>query len=174
MDLLKQLTAALLALLPACYEPQWQDCAVRCSSSDDCAPGQSCGAQGYCAAAGLTCAPATGDGAPMDAPTPPGDGRKDDKPKVQLRVKLSEGGRILVDGVGACDNDHSRNGDCQFSVTYGQPQAVRAIPHGGYRFTRWMSPTCATAGAICVVVPLDSLTEVRVRFDRDEPAVPTE
>jgi hypothetical protein len=167
MGVLKHIPAALLALLSACYEPQWQDCAVRCSSSDDCAPGQTCGAQGYCAAPDHTCMPATADATPPDARQP--DGRKpDDKPKVQLRVRLTEGGQVDVDGAGTCDNAPPRNGDCEFAVTHGLPQAVRAIPAAGYVFDRWTSPTCAMAEALCFVVPLDQQTEVRVRFERAE------
>lgn len=158
MDLLKPLAAALLWLVPACYEPQWQDCAVRCASSEDCAPGQACGAQGYCTSPDRTCTPASADAGPADSRKP------DDKPKGQLRVRLSEGGTISVEGAGTCGFEPPQHGDCQFLVTLGVQQEVRAVPSIGYVFDRWTSPACATAGASCVLVPLDPTTEVRARF----------
>ncbi|HWO25531.1 MAG TPA: hypothetical protein VNO30_42620 [Kofleriaceae bacterium] len=159
---------APLALLPACYEPQWRDCAVRCSSGEDCAPGQTCGAAGYCAAPDLTCTPATADAPPADAPAPPRDARKpDDKPKVQLRVRVNDGGRVFVDGSGTCDTDSSQNGDCQFAVTAGTPQSLHAIPHSDYHFDRWTSSACGMAGAVCTLVPVEPQTEVRARFAHD-------
>jgi len=33
-----------------CYSPELRDCAVSCASPDDCAPGQVCGSDAYCAA----------------------------------------------------------------------------------------------------------------------------
>lgn len=161
MDLLKHLAAALLLLVPACYEPQWQDCAVRCSSSEDCAPGQACGAQGYCASPDRACTPAIADARPPDSRKP------DDKPKGQLRVQTSAGGRISIGGAGTCDTAPPHNGDCLLSVTLGEQQEVRAIPDSGYLFKRWTSPTCGVAGEICFFVPLGPLTEVRALFQHD-------
>jgi Divergent InlB B-repeat domain len=174
MDVLKRtaatssatLFAALAALLSACYEPRWQDCAVRCSTNADCAPGQTCGTAGYCAAPDLTCTQAA-DAPPADAPGPPRDGRKpDDKPKVQLRVRVNDGGSVSVDGAGICDTS-TNNGDCQFSVTADAPQPVRAIPNGGFHFDRWTSSACGMSGAVCTLVPTEPQTEVRAKFDRD-------
>jgi hypothetical protein len=42
--------AALIVALAACYSPTLRDCTLQCASAHDCAGGQVCGNDGYCAA----------------------------------------------------------------------------------------------------------------------------
>ncbi len=159
------LLGAATRLAPAaCYEPQLASCAVRCSSNADCAPGQTCGAQGYCAVPELACPPGS-DAAPADGP-PADTQRPDAAPKLQLRVRIPDGGRVTVDGVGLCDSDGWPDGDCRFAVTAGVALTARAIPHAGYTFDQWTSTVCAMAGQTCVFTPTAPATEIRVRFER--------
>jgi len=162
MDVLRLLAAALLAPV-ACYEPHLASCTVRCSSADDCAPGQQCSAQGLCAAPGRAC-PGP-DGTPIDAP--PLDARMDApidaRPKVQLHVRVNDGGAVEVVGVETCDATGPDQGDCRFDVAPDMELELRAVPHSGFRFDRWTSEACSTAGMTCLLTPLAPI-EVRARF----------
>lgn len=171
MGVLRLLAAAALLAPAACYEPRLVDCVVRCSSNADCAPGQTCGAQGYCAAPELACTASGSDAGTADGPGGPR--RPDAGPRVQLRTRVAEGGTINVDDIGICDADGESNGDCLFSVAPAVPLTLRAVPHGGYKFDRWMSAWCAMAAAICVFTPTEPLTEVRVKFAREGEALLT-
>jgi hypothetical protein len=177
MGVLRRLAAVLLAPV-ACYQPRLPDCTVRCASSDDCAPGQTCDAQGYCAAPGLACPAGEPDapppGPPIDAP-PPIDARPpidalpiDAAPNVQLRVRISGSGAVDVEGAGRCDAAGPDHGDCRYSVTPGTPLELLAIPYSGSVFEEWTSAACATAGATCVFTPIAPMTEVRARFMHDD------
>ncbi len=164
MGILRSLAAVALLAPTACYEPELASCAVRCTSSADCAPGQTCGAGGLCAAPDLACA-AGADAAIADAPADAQ--RPDAGPRVQLRVRVSDSGRVHVDGVGLCDSEGSPDGDCRFAVAPGVPLTLRAVPHAGYRFDQWTSAACAMAGSTCMLTPVAPMTEARVRFMRD-------
>lgn len=157
MGILRLLPAAALLAQAACYEPRLADCVVPCSSSDECAPGQACGAHGYCAAPELACAAAGGpDGGP---------GGPDGPRQVQLRVKVSGHGRVIVDGAGQCGAE-PKDG-CMFSVTASAPRTLRAIADDDHMFDQWASFACGSAGALCVLVPAQPLTEVHARFERE-------
>jgi hypothetical protein len=159
MGVLRPLAAAALLAPAACYEPQLADCAVACSSSSDCAPGQTCGAAGYCAAPDLACAPRGG----VDAPRPV-DARPADAPsmKVLLHVRADRGGAVIVQGTETCD------ADCWFSVPGGAPVLLHAVPRAGHRFDRWTTPACGTQDESCILTPIEPSTEVRARFERDD------
>lgn len=161
------LGAAPLALA-SCYEPRLADCTVRCSSSDDCGPGQTCGAQGYCTAPDRACASSTADAPPIDgAPPPPPDaGHKPDGggKNVLLRVQVGDGGKVRIEGAGVCDADGSQHGDCSYVVPQTVPLVLRATPRGGYAFDQWTSAACGLSGSLCVLTPLDELTVVSVKF----------
>ncbi|MBA3452639.1 MAG: hypothetical protein H0T42_06010 [Deltaproteobacteria bacterium] len=73
------LALALLSTATAgCYRPQLDECAVRCGGAEDCAPGQVCGSDGWCAASANAgqCAraggsvPVTDASATLDVATP--------------------------------------------------------------------------------------------------------
>jgi hypothetical protein len=159
------LGAAPLALA-SCYEPRLADCTVRCSSSDDCGPGQTCGDQGYCAAAGRACS-TSADAPTPDAATPPdGGGHKPDGggKNVVLRVQVGEGGKVRVDSAGTCDGDGAEHGDCSYVVPESASLELRATPRGGYVFDQWTSTACAMSGSACFLTPVDDLTVVSVKF----------
>ena len=155
--------------LGACYDPRLSDCTVRCSSSDDCGPGQTCGPQGYCAATAGACGAGSSD-APADAAEAP-DGRKNDDARpmrlAQLRVRVTMGGKIRVDALGSCDGDGPQAGDCSFSVPEAEPLTLKANPRGGYSFESWTSIACAGTAETCVLTPIDPLTEIAARFVPD-------
>lgn len=64
---LRLVAAICLATAGGCFGPTYEDCAVACTSNDDCAPGQTCGAAGMCTASDdpMAC---TGGSATPDAP----------------------------------------------------------------------------------------------------------
>jgi hypothetical protein len=44
--------AGWLAAAGGCFSPRYEECRVACTSDEDCAPGQACGAAGVCTAGG--------------------------------------------------------------------------------------------------------------------------
>ena len=82
--------AALFTLLVACYEPEAVNCTIECGGPDECADGQTCGSDGFCA-----------------SPDVAGTCRADhtDEPKtVMLMITIEGHGKINVEGVGICDS----------------------------------------------------------------------
>ena len=49
-----RLLVSAIALVPACYAPDLEDCAVSCTSAAECAGDQAC-ADGWCSASGVSC-----------------------------------------------------------------------------------------------------------------------
>ena len=171
--------------MAACYSPSLPDCAVACASSADCGPGQTCGADGLCAAPDLSCTPLGGTPGPgeprPDGPPPPdapGDAPPADPTKVILRVRVDRGGKVLVQGQSACAAQGAMPGDCHYTVPPSAPLQLQAVPLLGYSFDRWTSNECDHQGALCQLTPALSYTEVRARFkqggddDDDDAAAP--
>jgi hypothetical protein len=169
-----RLTPLSAAALAACYEPRLPDCAVACSSSSECAPGQLCSA-GYCSAPDQSCSlpgalpdgppPTPSDAPPRDAGPP-----QDSVVKVLLRVRADDGGEVVVQDIGTCDGDAAQQGgaECWYAVPVGLPLLLRAVPHNGYEFDRWSTPVCGAQDATCMFTPTAAVTEVRARFEQDD------
>lgn len=143
-----------LALATAgCYSPDLADCVVACAGDGDCAPGQTCGSEGLCAAPALSgrCdALATPD---AGATMPP-----DAAPMlIDLRVRIDDLGRVIVSGVGICEAAPPSNGDCTYRVRAGAELTVRADPYLGRSFDKWQPPTCKDAGPTCLFTPMGGM-----------------
>lgn len=142
--------AALALLAPAaCYAPRLPDCTAPCSSDLDCPPDQSCGAEGYCVAPDLICAPADRPDAPP-------------LPSVRLRVVV-EDGAVEVQGIGECDGFGSLERTCMFDVPQQVLLMLIATAHPRYKFDKW-SGVCDGQGPTCSVILAAPLTEARTRF----------
>src|SRR4051812_37357316 len=87
------------ALAAGCYDPQEVDCTVSCAAANECAQGQVCGTDGFCAAPGIAGHCGGPDGGTQ---------------RVSLRVAIDGPGKISIDGVGSCD-DMAPNHACVFS-----------------------------------------------------------
>ena len=163
--------AALALLLAGCYSPSLRDCTLSCAASNECATGQSCTANGWCAAAGAACAPSGGvidaplasDGSigAVDAPTtttdaaPPADAALVTYP---LQVQVIGGGKVIVDGIGTCDGNGNGGGQqgllptatpCTYQVLAGTQVTAHATDVS-QSFDKWTDPICKQQGALCM------------------------
>jgi len=117
---------AVLALA-SCYDPELRDCVVTCAGSDDCADGQVCGADRFCAAPDVSCTAAQ---------------------QVALHVTVMGQGKVNVDNVGTCTSD------CTWMVTKGTAVEMHAVPtSGGHPFVRWTMPPWCMTNTDCSVTP---------------------
>lgn len=146
----------LLGLLaPACYAPELPDCTTPCSSDLDCAPDQTCGAESYCTAPDVVCAPLERPDAPA---TPP--------PPVELRVTVKDGQvevKLAGQSLAVCDGVESQERTCSLAVRRQVPLSLIATPHAGARFDRWLNG-CKGQGATCRLALVAPRTDVRARF----------
>ncbi|MEJ7599814.1 MAG: hypothetical protein WKG01_18050 [Kofleriaceae bacterium] len=157
--------AVLVLLLPACYAPDLRDCTVTCVAATDCASGQVCGPDSYCASpqvAGNCTTPDANepdgslrDGGPRDA-APRDAAMVDSRPPVDaiegradMHIIANGDGRITASGIGACDKLGPTEGDCTFSVTIPRSVTLTATPHVGSKFDKWEMGPCAPASVMC-------------------------
>ena len=171
MGLLAKCAAPSIALLASCYEPQLVDCTIRCSGASDCATGQVCGADHFCAApdvadhcaavtaltdAGIVDGAGTKPDARPDAPPPP-----DAPTHGQLRVQIEGGkGRVTVDGVGTCTDD------CTYSVPLQVPLTAHAVAQDDWHFERWTNGPCIGQLENCAFTPT-LVVGVTAKFKKD-------
>lgn len=172
MGLLAKLAAPSVALFAGCYEPQLTDCTIRCSGESDCATGQVCGTDHFCAAPEIAdhCTSVTGptdagivvDGASIkpdarpDAPPPP-----DAPTHGQLRVQIEGGkGIVTVQGIGTC------NDDCTYSVPLQMPLTAQAVAQEDWRFEKWTAGPCVGQSANCAFTPT-LVVGVTAKFKKD-------
>lgn len=135
--------AACVGCLAGCYDPATTDCTITCSGSDECASGQTCGSDGYCAApdvAGECVAP------------------------VALEIVIDGDGTVMLDGIGACDSRSATDNKCTYMVTPNQPRLLSAMPNGDDDFKQWTS-ACGGETATCEITPVTDVTRVGAKFD---------
>ena len=172
MGLLGKCAAPSFALIAGCYEPQLTDGTIRCSAESDCATGQVCGTDHFCAAPDVAdhCSSVTGptdagvvdDGASSkpdarpDAPPPP-----DAPTHGQLRVQIEGTGGVTVEGVGTCVDD------CTYSVPLQMPLTAHAIAADDeWHFVNWTTGPCIGQSANCVFTPT-LVVGVTAKFKKD-------
>lgn len=162
--LARTLLLALAASTMACYSPELRDCTLACSSTSDCADGQVCGSDRFCAspeAAGSCLAPARRDAGinsteddasnprpPMvDAgmPVPPVDAAPPPDAPTQglLTITISGHGHVYVQGHGTCDYDSAVS--CQFTVDLDESVVLGAFSddEDDWRFEKWTAGPCS-------------------------------
>jgi hypothetical protein len=142
--------ALLCALCTGCYEPEAVDCTVECSAADECADGQVCGADHFCAAPEIAGAC--------------GMTNSDEPQMVSLVVAIDGDGKVTVEGFGNCDSDSPSQGTCTFSVPAGVMRRLKAVEDDDREFVSWTS-TCAGSSSSCTVTPVMSLTHVGAKFE---------
>ncbi|MGE5185763.1 MAG: hypothetical protein ACM31C_27060 [Acidobacteriota bacterium] len=168
MGLLNRVVLAA-SLSASCYSPDTRDCSVSCSHPLDCANGQVCGSDHFCASpemagrcgslpplddAGLPDAPGR-DAPPRDAPA---DARPPDAPTgVALQIQVMGAGTVALDAVGSCDKD------CTLYAPFAMQATLRAEPKPKQAFDRWTQGPCVGQGATCTFVPLAPVT-IAARF----------
>ena len=166
MGLLAKCAAPSLALLASCYEPQLVDCTIRCSGASDCATGQVCGADHFCAAPEIAdhCASVTAisdAGVIVDGASPMPDARPDAPTHGQLHVTIDGGkGRVTVDGVGTCTDD------CMYSVPLQVPLTAHAAGEDDWHFEKWTNGPCVGQLENCAFTPT-LVVGVTAKFKKD-------
>jgi hypothetical protein len=162
------LRTLLFAHLAACYSPDLRDCAVTCNQAADCAPGQVCGSDGFCAAEDVAgrCASIA---APNDAGALHFDARPDAPDAwltVRVWVRIEGRGVVSIPTVGTCDGSNGQT-ECMFDVAHSVPLALHATPKNNWRFDAW-SDACASAmTSTCALTPAADAS-VRARFEMDD------
>jgi hypothetical protein len=133
--------------LPACYDPETTDCTVTCGAPDECASGQICDPDGYCA-------------------VPEVAGQCVDKTveKVALEIHIDGDGTVSLDGVGDCDSRTAKDRTCSFAIAPNQSRRLRALPNGEKDFKEWSS-ACSGDSATCELTPVMELTRVGAKFE---------
>jgi len=174
MAVLSRTLAAGLLAATGCYDPQLRDCSVSCTSAADCAPTQTCGSDGKCAApehagncgalevidAGTT--DGSSDGRVIDGPNVPVDAAT---MQVVLQIEIKDQGAVNVQGIGTCAYTAPMH-ICQFGVPQGAPRLLTASPATDFRFEKWEDPTCLGQDETCTFIPTALFTEVKAKFKR--------
>jgi hypothetical protein len=172
----------------ACYEPDLRDCTVACTSAHDCAAGQICGADHFCAEPGVsgTC-PASSTSLPGDAGMPPGGDHSDggmimpadagvdappDAPtQATLSISIDGKGLVTVQGIGSCTSADPDKGHCTFMVPPDSVTTVNAQADTNFRFDRWTSTTCGGdpfPSCTFVSAAAGAQTVVSVKFRKED------
>lgn len=168
-----------------CYEPELRDCTLACSTETDCAAGQVCGADKFCATPELAgrCfeRPARPDGG-IDVDDPDGGTTQTDAGMqtmvdagtatpppdappsyVVVRVKVDGRGEIELQNHGTCDSD------CVFHVPRAALVTARAFPDGGWRFEEWKTSTCPFSSvSTCTFSAIGDTTDVQGKFRKGD------
>jgi hypothetical protein len=133
--------------LAACYTPDKLDCTVTCNAARECAQGQVCGADGFCAAPDVAGHCSATDAMPAQ--------------HVTLVVAISGPGTVTVDGIGTCNDDHG----CMFDVPAGTQRSLVAKPEKQDKAFAGWSDACDGQPATCALVPTAPMTRVGARFE---------
>ncbi|MDB4952816.1 MAG: hypothetical protein JWO36_385 [Myxococcales bacterium] len=169
------------AAMIGCYSPDLRDCTVACSTASDCASGQMCGTDQFCAApsvaghcaklarsdAGTVDGLVLHDGAmphvdarPPDAPAP---ADAAPAPTIQLHIVITGKGRVVVNGSASCDSSGPQHGNCLLAAPISVPAMLQASGHQQDSFDGWTTQACAGQGATCTFTPTTD-TLVGVHF----------
>ena len=142
--------AVLSVVLAGCYDPDALDCTVSCSAANECADGQVCGSDGFCAsvsAAGHCGGPDGGTASSL----------------VSLHVTIDGPGKVSIDGIGVCDSDTAEHGGCTWSVPRAMTLSLKADPKHDHEFDAW-TEGCSGDKATCALTPVTALTQVGAKF----------
>jgi len=143
----------VLAILSGCYAPDLRDCTVTCGGATECASGQVCGADGFCAAPGVagTCG-AGGVDASVDAGQ-----------TVMVRVMVMGNGQVDIPGAGTCGMTGPP--DCVMQVPKNAHVVATAVTHDTNKpFDKWNSITCAGQDESCEFTAVLSVTTIVAKF----------
>jgi hypothetical protein len=176
MGLLKLGVALSIAFTGGCYEPELRDCTITCNAESDCAAGQLCGSDHFCASPEIA-------GRCSSLPSDAGSGGRDagvDGPKIvdaapppdapthaALTVAIDGQGRIVMLGVGTCEKSGPQNGMCVYSVKIGSLVTAQAQAYEDWRFDKWMTPVCMGASISTCTFTVNAATPLAVKFKKD-------
>jgi hypothetical protein len=143
---------SIVVALAACYSPDLRDCTVTCESTADCAAGQICGEDGFCAVRDVAggCVIAERDAGVIDPDTAtPNDTTtpNDTNDLGLLQLTITGHGTVHVFGVGSCD---WKVDPCTYELPLDDVVTLLAIPAEDYALERWSS-ACAGSIATCTL-----------------------
>lgn len=182
----RTLVLAGLAASSSCYEPELRDCTLACSTGDDCADGQVCGTDRFCAAPALAgrcfMRPVRDGGVPVDGDDdvsgvdsavpsdagPPIDAAPDAASTGTLTVMISGKGFVAVGEHGTCDSDPPQSGNCLFVVPLSTPITAFAFADDDWRFEEWTSSTCPDEDERSCTFQPATATILSVRFRKGD------
>ncbi len=161
---------ALVMAGSACYAPELRDCTIACKTPEDCADGQVCGADQFCASpevagrcsqggarrdAAIGAANEDAGMTAIDAAVPP-DAPPDAPTEGVLTISIGGHGRVIVENVGTCEYQAS---PCQVVVPLDHDVILAALPSNGWELDEWNagpctgdeSPTCVFQPSLAMV-----------------------
>ena len=143
------LAIVLVATVGACYEPELRDCTVSCSGPGECARGQVCGDDGWCAVPEV--AGQCGEPAPVGS---------------SLRVTITGQGRVKIPSLDqVCQAMTPAGTECTYAITPAMPLSMKAEnAGGGYEFQGWATANCDGQGATCELAAAAGDNLVGARF----------
>lgn len=147
---MRALLVTLLATA-ACYEPQARDCTVTCNNANECAGGQVCGGDGFCAAPSVAGHCSVIDAPPAEMP-------------IALSVVIMGPGKISVEDIGVCSSDTAPHGTCTFSVPARMARQLRAIQLKEDKSFQGWTMGCSGSQDTCELTPVMAVT-VGARFE---------
>jgi hypothetical protein len=181
VDVVTRGALVVAVALAGCYEPQVRDCTIACSFATDCADGQTCGGDGWCAAPDVAGScderrenpdampppdaepPIEIDASVPDAPGP------DAMPDVvvKLRVVVEGRGKVLISPLDEeCIGVNNGSVECPFNLGFGSVQhLVPVTTGGGSTWVGWTTGNCSASPNECVVTLTDAETLVVAKFD---------
>lgn len=181
MAVLARVAALAAVVLAGCYDPALRDCTVTCHAAGDCASGQVCGTDGFCAAASVAGTCRTRPDARETVDTRPGDpdaavdakvdarvdARVDaappDAPGAQLHILITNKGKV-VDSTSTI-TCLSPPGDCLFGAEPGTMITLTAVASNPqHAFDQWTDANCMGQPATCTVTIVAPVTTVNAKF----------
>jgi hypothetical protein len=82
-----------------------------------------------------------------------------------LSISIEGKGRVIVHGIGSCDEAEPQDGSCMFVVPLEVPVTVEADAYNHWRFSRWTTPACARVQeSTCTFTPTSAATSLGVKF----------
>lgn len=153
-----------VVVLASCYSPQLEECAVTCTTAEDCSPDQRCGADGWCVGEDRVgrcdVAPAA-DGGPL--PGAPG----------ELHIVITGQGEIELEALGEkCTSRAATGATCSYPIGPGVWVTLREKDGGGWRFAGWDWLGCTFGrpkSCLIKTASTGAATTVTARFDIDLP-----
>jgi len=184
---------ALVPLGSSCYQPETRDCTVACSETSDCADGQGCTRDRFCAAPTIaTCAPsAVSDGGTLPAadgrtlPSPPSDASRPPPPLPDARattppppdatVRPDAGPpnaqlTVIISGNGSVRTNvglECTDSSCTYSIPINTAVTLTAVNHGKNVFQEWQGVPCMGQGQTCQFTSSASAVTASVLFSHE-------
>jgi hypothetical protein len=184
--LARTLVFAFGAAGAACYEPELRDCTLACSSTSDCADGQVCGSDRFCASpelagncfsagrrdAGASSTTSDDAGVPIvdDASMPTFDAAApmpDATTTAILTIQIDGRGEVYVQSHGTCD-DQAPDNRCEYVVPLDSFIVLAADGDRDWRFDEWSAGPCKNSESSACVFQLTSDTTANAKFRRED------